>query len=169
MFYVQFSHRIGFFLLLHFSFFFELIALIKKDLACFASFLAVFSEPRIPWIGTGPFELLAMLRIALNISASAGVVVICLISIITSRINTIATAIASLQATFLCFGEVLHTAFGPVICAVLVVHVTITILSSRILSSKIVTHSQVMSHFMSNGLKNRKQVSSCISIKTCMV
>ena len=130
--------------------------LVKKDLACVASFLAVFFEPRIAWIGTGPFELLAMLRIALNISASAGVVVICLISIITSRINTIATAIASLQATFLCFGEVLHTAFRPVVCAVLVVHVTITILSSRILSSKIVTHSQVMSHFMSNGLKNRK-------------
>ena len=113
-------------------------------LTSLASFLAeLLAEPRIAGIDTSPLELITVLRIVLNIFASAGVVVICsrAISVICIRINTVASAIASGQTTFLCFGEVLHTACGPVVCAVLVVHVTIAILSSRILSIEIVTHS----------------------------
>ena len=114
---------------------FELTSIV---IACIASFFAVFSEVRITWISARPLELLTMLHIARNIFASW----------IDRGFGT------TVQAAFLCFGKVLNAASGPVVCAVCVIHVAIAIFSFGIFSSEIVTHSQVMPHLMSNGLKH---------------
>ena len=110
--------------------------------ACIARFLAVFSEVRITGISAGPLEFLTMLRIARIVFAR----------FLARRFGFgFGTTV---QATSLCFGKVLNAASGPVVCAVCVIHVAIAILPFGIFSFEIVTHSQVMPHLMSNGLKH---------------
>ena len=59
------------------------------------------------------------------------------------------------QTSFFCFDEILNTTAGPIIGIVIVVHVAKTIVAVWILSSVVMTHSQVMSDFVCDCLKSK--------------